>query len=265
MNQQAVQGAIQHMKLDKINLLLRIVGLSVLGGSIALNFLLYGQLKKYYVELNQTRLDPLGLGYYSSAPATRSAETADKTRVVFWGDSRAASWPAPDAKGYEFLNRGISSQTTVQTLKRFDAHIRPLQPDVVVIQVGINDLKTIPLFPGRRNRIMADCRVHIQQMIESSRAIGSTVIVSTILPVGEVPLERRPVWSDDVAQAVEEMNTYIATLADETVIVFDGFAVLADNQGLMQPAHRGDELHLNQAGYQQLNQAFVALLETVAL
>ena len=251
------------MKLNKIGLLLQIAGLGVLSGSLALNFLLYGQLKKYYTELNQTRLDPLGLAYYSSTPIPRSPATADKTRVVFWGDSRAASWPAPDVEGYEFINRGIGSQTTIQTLQRFEAHIRPLQPDVVVIQVGINDLKTIPLFPGRRNAILANCRANVEKMIVSAKAIGATVIVSTILPVGEIPLQRSPVWSDDVAEAVTAINAYIATLADKNVIIFDGYALLANEKGLMPSNYRADELHFNKQAYMQLNQAFVALLETL--
>lgn len=248
------------MKLNKIGLLLSVLGLLVLGGSVALNFLLYGQVKKYYVELNQTRLDPLGLKYFSDTPELTPTAT---TRVVFLGDSRAAGWPSPNADGYAFINRGISSQTTAQTLQRFDTHVGGLQPDIVVIQVGVNDLKTIPLFPGRREAIMAETRNNLDQMIKASKDLGATVIVSTILPVGEVPLARRPVWSDDVAIAVDEINKHIATLADETVIVFDGFAILADDQGMMQKAHRKDELHFNDQGYQLLNQAFVKLLENL--
>ncbi len=252
------------MKLNKISVLLQILGISVLSGSIALNFLLYGHLKKYYIELNQTRLDPLGLGVYRPSLIPRLPEATDNIRVVFWGDSRAASWPAPAVEGYEFINRGIASQTTIQTLQRFEAHIQPLEPDVVVIQVGVNDLKTIPLFPGRRNAILADCRANLEKMVMSAQDLGATVIVSTIFPVGKIPLQRRPVWSDDVAQAVEEVNAYISTLADEKVIIFDGYTVLADDQGLMQTNHQGDELHLNNLGYQQLNQAFVALLSNLS-
>ncbi|MEO0458016.1 MAG: GDSL-type esterase/lipase family protein [Cyanobacteria bacterium P01_A01_bin.114] len=248
------------MKFNKIGLMLGALGVIALGGSVALNFLLYGQVKKYYVELNQTRLDPLGLEYFRDTPEPTPADT---TRVVFWGDSRAASWPAPDASEYEFINRGIGSQTTTQTLQRFGAHIDPLQPDVVVIQVGVNDLKTIALFPGRRDQIMADTRANLEQMVKASEDIGATVIVSTLLPVGEVPLARRPVWSDEVAVAVDEINDYITTLADENVIVFDGFAVLANEDGLMQKAHRKDELHFNEQGYQLLNQAFLELLGTL--
>jgi hypothetical protein len=75
----------------------------------------FNQAKKYYIELNETRLDPIGLKYYPTKPQ----EVAGKrpVRVVFFGDSRAASWTAPKVNGYEFINRGISSQTSIQTIQ----------------------------------------------------------------------------------------------------------------------------------------------------
>lgn len=39
------------------------------------------------------------------------------------------------------------AQTSAQVVWRFAEHIAPLQPDKIILQVGINDLKTIPLFP----------------------------------------------------------------------------------------------------------------------
>ncbi|MGF1535986.1 MAG: SGNH/GDSL hydrolase family protein [Elainellaceae cyanobacterium] len=249
------------MKFNKVALMVAWLGLSLLSGSVLLNVVLYQQLRKYYTELSQVRLDPLGLGEYESV--SLGDPSSDETRVVFWGDSRAAGWPAPDIAGPQFINRGISSQTTIQTLQRFEAHVRPLQPDVVVIQVGINDLKTIPLFPGARDAIVADCFAHIEQMVAAARDLGATVIVSTIIPPGEVPLQRRPVWSDEVARAVVAVNGAIARLADEDVIVFDAYGAIADERGLMPDAYRKDELHLNERGYAVLNQAFAEELTGV--
>ncbi|MFM7426294.1 MAG: SGNH/GDSL hydrolase family protein [Elainella sp.] len=132
--------------------------LTMLGGSAALNFLLYRQAKTYYLELNQTRLDPLGLAYY---PVNQTEAPTAQSRVVFFGDSRADSWTPPEIKGYEFINRGIPSQTSVQASQRFSAHVATLKPNLIVIQVGINDLKTIALFPERQTEIVASCKTHI--------------------------------------------------------------------------------------------------------
>ncbi len=251
------------MTSNKLYILLSVLVLVLLGSSIVLNVLLYNRAKQYYLEVNETRLDPLGLSDYPEDPKRPNNADADQIRVVFFGDSRAASWPSPNVTGYEFINRGISSQTSVQTIQRFEHHVRPLQPDVVVVQVGINDLKTIPLFPEQRQSIVANCRANIKRIVEESRNLGAVVIVNTIFPAGKVPLERKPLWSDDVNQAVEEVNTYIATLAGEKVIVFDAFSILADEQGIMLRQYRKDELHLNKLGYESLNKEFVQLLKTV--
>lgn len=246
------------MAVPKWLLPLTTIGLLMLASSIALNFFLYNRLYQYYIELNQTRLDPSGLNYFpgNSLPSTRGK----RQRVVFFGDSRAASWMAPAIEGYEFINRGINSQTTIQTVQRFDQHVRSLQPDIIVIQVGINDLKTIPLFPEQREAIVSNCQNNIERIVRSARKLGAKVMITTIFPVGEVPLERRPVWSKEVGEAVIEVNAFITQLSDDGIVVFDAFSVLANEQGTMQPNYGLDELHLNQQGYEILNQALIQQL-----
>ncbi|MEA3397944.1 MAG: hypothetical protein U9R05_10825 [Chloroflexota bacterium] len=86
------------------------------------------------------------------------------------------------------------------------------------------------------------------------------MILSTVFPVGEAPLERRPFWSDEVALAVNEVNDYLYTLASERVMVFDAFSVLADEGGELRREYRQDELHLNGAGYEVLNRELERML-----
>ncbi|MEM6255759.1 MAG: GDSL-type esterase/lipase family protein [Cyanobacteria bacterium P01_D01_bin.156] len=247
----------------RVGSLLTYLGIPLVGVSVACNVYLFGQLKKYYVELNQVRLDPLGLSYYS--PGSQVAEKKEAKRVVFFGDSRAQGWPNPNIEGYEFINRGINGQTSIQTSQRFSHHLADLEPDIVVVQVGINDLKTIPLMPDIRNVIIDLCRANIRKIVEDARELGATVIISTILPVGEASLARKFVWSDDIAQAIYEVNGYIDSLADEQVLVFDSFSAVADNEGLIPLDYRRDELHLNEQGYDVLNQAFIDFFESAEL
>ncbi|MDV3353370.1 SGNH/GDSL hydrolase family protein [Leptolyngbyaceae cyanobacterium CCMR0082] len=248
------------MKMVKVSSLLLYLGIPLVGASVALNFFLYGQLTKYYVELNQVRLDPLGLSYYK--PNSNLNDKGDNKRVIIFGDSRAADWPTPQIKGYEFVNRGVGGQTSAQTSQRFDFHLGDLEPDIVVIQVGINDLKAIPLMPDERNVIIDLCRANIRQITEDAKALGATVIISTILPVGEVPLVRKPVWSDDIAQAIYEVNGYIDSLQSDKVLVFDGFSAIADEKGMIPKDFGKDELHLNAQGYTVLNEAFSEFFDT---
>jgi lysophospholipase L1-like esterase len=246
------------MKSNKWRAWLPAALLLCLGVSLLLNIILFERANTYYLQLNGTRLDPLGLQTYD----THMPPHTDQIQFVFFGDSRAAEWPSPPVDGFSFHNRGIGAQTSTQTAARFEQHIVPLQPDIVLLQIGINDLKTIPLFPDQRAEIVANCQRNIEQMVADATAIGTTVIVSTIFPVGEPPLLRRPYWSDEITVAVDEVNAFIHALAAPNVLVFDAYAILAGEDGLVQPEYVRDELHLNEQGYEALNQSLQAVLES---
>lgn len=208
-------------------------------------------------------LDPLGLDYHDTVPGPQSSSASDLVLVTFFGDSRAASWPAPEVDAFEFVNRGIGAQTSEQAALRFDYHVKPLHPVVVVVQVGVNDLKTIPLFPERKESIVSDCKNNIRQIVERSTDLGAVVVVSTIFPVGEVPIERRLFWSDEVALAIDEVNVYIRSLEREGAIVLDAYSILADENGVTDSGCSRDLLHLNDAGYARLNNELVHVLTTI--
>src|SRR5262249_8856558 len=53
----------------------------------------FSQAAQYYAQLNQVRLDPLGVNQPFAAPAPL---LPDQKRVVYYGDSRAEQWPPPD-------------------------------------------------------------------------------------------------------------------------------------------------------------------------
>ncbi|MEM8639935.1 MAG: GDSL-type esterase/lipase family protein [Cyanobacteria bacterium P01_G01_bin.54] len=232
---------------------------ALLGISVTSNFLLFKRAKLYYLELNKTRLDPAELSYYTHQDLPQ--KKGDRPRVIFFGDSRAESWLSPESEAYEWFNRGIAGQTAVQTSQRFAAHVEPLHPDVVVVQVGINDLKTIALFPERRDEIVANCLANIRRIVVDAQRIGSTVIVTTIFPTGEIPLARRPFWSDKIEGAITQVNGEILTLAGEQVIVLDSFQLLAGAQRKLPRNYQKDELHLKPMGYAPLNQALLTALE----
>jgi len=167
-----------------------VVVVALLFASLALNWILYSYAQQYYLQLNGTRLDPLGLTFHSFENLP-DAPIPGKTRVVFFGDSRVADWPAPsDMAEFEFINRGIGAQTSVQTLQRFDYHVKPLQPQIIIVQTCINDLKTIPLFPALKKTIIAKCQENIQQIVTKSADLGARVILTTIFPISEVRRSR---------------------------------------------------------------------------
>lgn len=226
-----------------------------------LNIVLYKELTGYYKLLYAGELDPLGLSYFQDQENEISTIFPI---VVFFGDSRAAQWIIPPVDGFNFVNRGIGNQTSAQVANRFDAHIKPLKPQIIIVQVGINDLKTIPLFPERKQEIIDNCEANIEKIVYDSLNANTTVILTTIFPVsGNVPLTRRLVWSDDIYQAIDEVNIFIASLEDEKVIIFDTASILSNAERKIKPEYRLDLLHLNEYGYETLNLELVKILEHI--
>jgi hypothetical protein len=72
---------------------------------IALNLLLYRQGRQYYLQLNETRLDPLGLSYYPILPIQQGFPDTDLPKIVLFGGSRAAAWPSPDLRQFSQASR----------------------------------------------------------------------------------------------------------------------------------------------------------------
>ena len=81
--------------------------------------------------------------------------------------------------------------------------------------------------------------------------------------MGEVSLRRSVVWNDDVAVAVDEINSFLHQLSAENVILFDTFELLADESGQTNPDYAHDLLHLNSAGYEMLNSHLTGVLEAI--
>jgi len=231
--------------------------------SIALNYFLFNQGKWYYTQLNWVRLDPLGLERFPAK--INLPPDYEKMRVVFYGDSRAANWSSPKIENFEFINRGIGAQTSAQVLHRFEHHLQPLNPEIVIVQVGINDLKSIPLFPDQKVDIVNDLQNNIEKLVQKSTSLDSYIIMTTVFPIGKVPLERRVFWSDDVDSAIHEVNEFIYSLESAEVVIFDSFAILVGEDGLIQPQYSQDFLHVNRLGYDKLNEELSEVIKSLKM
>lgn len=228
--------------------------------SLVFNVFFIKHSRHFFRLFSLTRLDPLGLNQIDTAhDADLAAQPGDV--VVFVGDSRAAAWPAPEAlPGFVFVNRGINGHTAVQTSQRYNLHVAPLQPDVVIIQVGGNDLISIAVLAANQEEIIQICQENIKNLVEQSQQSGATVILSTIMP-SRAPIGiDRLYWSKAAETAVTTVNQYIRSLESENVIILDAYALLAEADGQLAIPYAADDIHINEAGYERLNQEVVQLL-----
>ncbi len=257
-------------QIDKYHYLILGLGL-FLAISFLGNIYLYQKLKQTYLDLYKVKLNPLGINRYSQQ---EKPYITKKSRVVFYGDSRAYQWKYQEKDNdFQFINRGINGQTSTQVLWRFDAHIAQLKPKVIVLQMGINDLVILSTPSKTRKDIVQNCKNNIAQIIERANSIDSDIIITTIFPLGkgQIPFELRPFWSsvNEMERSINEVNQYIRSLRDDTTSAYSDRVFVLDAYSLL---HREDQdklkyyqdlLHINQEGYKLLNQELKSILNDI--
>lgn len=228
-----------------------LLGLVLLGMTCIGGFVVWQRARHFERLFYLTRLDPIGLNMIRNEPSSTAP-------IVMFGDSRAAAWPAPT--GFFITNRGVPGHTSTQSLLRYRMHVSPLQPALVIIQVGVNDLVALPLLANDAESIVQTTIANIGEMVDLARVDGSRVILTTIFPLGPDLFSHLDPGTGQIQTAIEQVNAAIRAMSAPDVIIFDSAAILADASGYVAEAYRADLLHINPKGYQVLNEALWRLL-----
>ena len=83
------------------------------------------------------------LAKYREANEKLKSSSSNGDRIVLIGDSITEGWTEFNPKFFQqnnFVNRGISGQTTPQMLVRFKQDAVHLNPQIIVINGGTNDI-----------------------------------------------------------------------------------------------------------------------------
>lgn len=168
-----------------------------------------------------------------------------KQRVVFMGDSITEEWSNLyadyfDTEGY--INRGIGGQTTPQMLIRFKPDVIDLEPDIVVILAGTNDIAGNT---GPSNvKMITD---NIFSMAELARAHQIKVVLSSILPVFEYEWAKE---IKDVPATIDSVNDELKKYVNDHGLVYlDYFSSMVDERKGLNKDYTYDGVHPNQDGY----------------
>ncbi len=232
--------------------------------SLAVNGVLFSLLREQYRGTQRVRLDPTSETHFSQLNAGLAPVNLGEKRVVFAGASRMEMWQSlPTVAGCQMVNRGRAHDTSAQLKLRLARDVLGLKPDIVFLEIGVNDLKAIGVLPDEERTIIDRLKANRTEIIERLTGAGTHVIVSTIFPFGDVSLARRPVWSDRTLQARDEINREIRQLNGPHITVFDADEIFAAD-GRMKPEYQLDDLHLNEAGYGALNRAVTPVIEAIA-
>jgi lysophospholipase L1-like esterase len=167
-----------------------------------------------------------------------------ENRVVFMGDSITEGWHFDGPNGFAgkpYINRGISGQTTPQMVLRFRQDVIDLQPKVVVILAGTNDLagNTGPM-------TLEQTEENLASMADLATANHIKVVLCSVTPAVDFP------WKPGLTPApkVVALNAWIKDYAaDKGYVYVDYHSAMKDQRDGLPATLSHDGVHPLPAGY----------------
>jgi acyl-CoA thioesterase I len=197
----------------------------------------------YWIDHDrQLLVDFGGSEHFKEADMKLAPPAAGENRVVFMGDSITQGWNLEQAfPGKPYVNRGISGQTTPQMLVRFRQDVIDLQPKVVVILAGTNDIagNTGPM-------TVEQTEGNLASMAELARANGIRVVLCSVLPAFDYS------WSPGLEPApkIAAVNAWLKEYAAKKGLVYvDFYSAMEDDRGGLPPTLSRDGVHPLSAGF----------------
>jgi lysophospholipase L1-like esterase len=189
--------------------------------------------------------DPSGSGRYAEANSKLLPAGANP-RVVFLGDSITDAWRLNEYfTGRDFINRGISGQTTLQMLGRFMQDVIELKPKAVLILAGTNDLAHGVRAPSIEQ--------NLAMMGDLAKVYGIAAVFASILPVSDyhkgedARYERTKTRPPAV---IKQINGWIQDYCRRQGFTYlDYYSAMVDTSGQMTADMADDGLHPNAKGY----------------
>ena len=190
---------------------------------------------------------------YAEANTKVAPPAKGETRVVFYGDSITDNWSKDGFGGFfpgkPYINRGISGQTTPQMLLRFRQDVLALNPKVVVILAGTNDIagNTGPTTPEAIQNNLAS-------IAELATAHQIKVVFASVLPVSDYNKRSNGDIINRTTQRppaqILALNAWLKNYCAQTGYTYlDYFSATADDKGYLRADIAGDGLHPNAKGY----------------
>ena len=197
--------------------------------------------------------DWANLSKYREENAKLALASSHENRIVFMGNSITEGWETlhPEfLSGKPYINRGISGQTTPQMLLRFRADVINLNPELVIILAGTNDIA------GNTGPSSIEMIAHnIISMAQLAMINDIKIILCSVLPVYDYT------WKPGLNPVgkISALNDIIRDYAQNNGITYlDYYSSMVDNRkGLIEP-YTYDGVHPNKLGYTIMG----SLLET---
>ena len=211
-----------------------------IGKILGLGLAMGGLLMATSVSAQTEKGDWAQFGRYADA----NKRVTTPAKVVFMGNSITDGWWPKDSTFFidnNFLDRGISGQTTSEMLVRFRQDVINLKPKAVVILAGINDI-------AHNNGVISLENVfgNIVSMAELARYTKITPIICSVLPAYDFPWRR----GMNPAPKVIELNKMLKAYADKEGLTYvDYHSAMKDERDGLPKNLASDEVHPTLEGY----------------
>ena len=195
--------------------------------------------------------DWANLEKYKRANQELKKSNSGKDRIVFIGDSITEGWSDFSPEFFQqnnFVNRGISGQTTPQMLIRLKPDAVHLDPKMIVINGGTNDIagNTGPSTP----EMIID---NLCSMAEIAIKNNIDVALTTILPVYKYP------GNDEVADPPKIISFINSALEEyckkNSLICVDYYSSMVDGKKGLKSEYGNDGVHPTKEGYEVMEKA----------
>jgi lysophospholipase L1-like esterase len=187
------------------------------------------------------------LARYRDANAALKPPAPGENRVVFFGDSITDIWHLDESfPGKPYLNRGIGGQTTPLMLVRFRQDVVALQPKVVVILAGTNDIAG-NTGPMRLEDIESD----YASLADLARANHIAVVFASVLPIHNYTDRSKDFFAQRSPEKILALNKWLKDYVSShpNCLYLDYFTAMVDDKGLLKKDLADDGLHPNPAGF----------------
>ncbi len=182
-------------------------------------------------------------------------------KLVLFGDSRIQDWSFEWPNNVSVVNAGIGGSTVFQSLQRLDRDVILLQPDWVVIQVGINDVVASRMVLGKaRQEVMENTAVGLVSLAQRLRNANISVVFMTIPPSIKPDLARQLFWQGDLQSSVVVLNHYLLENLPKDVIIVDAYGLFQNNKGEWREDFIEDPLHWTRDAYSSLSLAILEII-----
>ncbi|MDR0355323.1 MAG: GDSL-type esterase/lipase family protein [Deltaproteobacteria bacterium] len=181
----------------------------------------------------------LAAAFAVSSAEPAFAQSARKT-VVMLGDSLTAGgvWSRLDQR-LHFVNLGVSGDGVADVLRRLSL-VEEAEPDLVFLQVGINDLAA-----GLTSEHVLAGHQAIWRQLLSARP-NLRLIVCSLLPIGE-----RFRNSQQLNQIIVKFNAALFQAVREAELEWvDLHSAMSDPRGYLPDFLSTDGIHLSEKGYE---------------